>query len=1106
VARVKSRTAAAKGLALAAAVSLLAATMTESGIADTTVGSAEMAVTASPGGTRVDLSHLVYTARVGLVAHAVSPDDGGVVNTVATSFEVATIIGAGVEIAVNGKIVPPSKLGRRVEFADGTVRYTYYGVVLAPGKNEVALTPLGVDGLRGPSVVEGVWGPGAPATIRATGCAAPRADGRTPCAVQIAVVDRWGHPAAPGATLKVSIASGDAAIVTSAITGGAPIADTLPGTVATSSAGQRSIVVALGAGSTAMIPVVPGNTPGRIQLAAAVNELTTGVELDVMAYARPAIVTGLATVGIGAVPGQPGTDPTIPDGTDSRRGRVALYAAGLLSGDAVGSLAYDTAGPLAPTTATGTFEADPDDQPYATYGDASIRRDDALTQDKLFARVDDGHTSAMWGQFEATTGPQDAAGAVAMQVDGARVAVGSTTVSASGFSAENRVGYGRQVLNPSGLAILETLSHDNLVVGSEAVTLVTLDRRTGVILSQSLLQNSLDYTIDYTSGIIHFINIPLPYDAAFNPQQILVTYEYSATNGGAQTTGGRLDAALGHFDGVKLGLGYLNDSAGAENFTLVTENAGGLLPGGSWSASHASSNGFVPGASNGTITSGAGSALRVAGASSAGPYKLSFGYDTTSPAFGDPFGGLASPGLTDYHAALIRTIAGQGATLSFSYDRETNTGITEPGVSSAESNLAALLSEKLNSQFTVRAGIAMHQSETDDQPEPEPIASAGSALSAAAPGAMVMQADVGADWKASKQLGFSVDRDETIGGFDPTQPAQTTAQASWDLSGRGRIYARELWSAAPAQTFAASTAGLTTVASATHAFALGIEQNLSANTSVDSEYQVAGTGNGTDVNAAIGVRERLIVSPDLKGDAFVQRGAGIGPDAAGFAVYGLSFAYGAPAGWLKATSSLQDRTGEGGGATWSLGAAGKLDDQLALLESYEGSRALGSNTSDARVALAWRPSTSDRGAVFAGYERAAGNAAVAGDQSGVLSVDGVFRPAGGLEFTGRYARKIDGDSSYAVGTSLLGVGVRQRIGRGFDVGLETREVLAPAAGGGLHSTAAELGTMLGGTLRAAVGYNFGATADPTLAAAPTKRGVYVTLTTVIDRILGWGAH
>jgi hypothetical protein len=1086
----------AKTVAVAVMVSLCTTMLGGPGLAQTPPAGPA----AGPTLSQADLSHLTYTAREGLTVHALSPDDGGVVNAMATAFEVATIAGAGVEIAVNGNLVPMSRLGRRSEQDDGTVRYTFYGVLLAPGDNLVVLTPLGAGGLRGPSVTEHVWGPGAPAALHVSSCPKPRADGRTPCAVHIAVVDRWGHPAAPGSTLKAVISAGDAVFAPAEVTGGALLADSDP---AVGAANARSVALSLAVGSTATIPVVLGGNPGRIRIDASDADLSTQVVLDVMAYSRPAIVTGLATVGVGAVPGEPATDPTADDGTNSRYGRVALFGTGKLGGNAVGTFGYDTAGSLAPTTSTGTFNADPNDRPYLTYGDASIRRNDALTQDRLYARVDDGHTSAMWGQFGATTGPQGAAGAVALQVDGAQITAGSAVMSGSAFTASNEVGYGRELLNPSGLATLNLLAHDNLIVGSESVTLASIDRRTGIVLHQTVLQNSVDYTIDYTGGLIRFINIPLPYDILFNPQQILVTYEYSAIGGRARTTGARFDAPLGHFDDLRFGFGYLNDSTGSANFVLLTENAGGRLPGGSWSLSHASSEGTLPGIGSGTFADAGGNgggALRFGGSSVSGPYRVGFGYDTTSTGYGNPFGDLATPGLTDYHASLSRTLGTRGD-VALTYERENYSSLSGGlGAASTRSTIGAILREKLNARLSVHAGVTVHASDTAGV-----TASGSNAVSGADVRAGVTQAELGAEWRATKQLSLSAQRDQSIGGFDATQPAQTTAQASWDLGGRGRIYARELWTDSPLQ-LAAATGELVSAGSATHAVALGIEERLNPNTSIDSEYLISGTGSGTDVNAAIGVRERLILSKQLKGDAFIQRGQGYGSQTSGFAVYGLSLGYGDAAGRMKLTGSLQDRTGDGGGATWSLGAAGRLISDVSLLGAYQGSRAPGSATTDAHIALAWRPSLSDRGAMLLGYQRASGNANVAGAQSGVLSVDGVYRPTLRLELTGRYAYKTDGDSNYAVGTSLLGLGARERLGPRFDIGIETREVLARAAGGGLHSTAVEFGALAGNTLRAAVGYNFGTTADATLAAAPTRKGVYATLTTTIDRIFGWGAQ
>ena len=52
--------------------------------------------------------------------------------------------------------------------------------------------------------------------------------------------------------------------------------------------------------------------------------------------------------------------------------------------------------------------------------------------------------------------------------------------------------------------------------------------------------------------------------------------------------------------------------------------------------------------------------------------------------------------------------------------------------------------------------------------------------------------------------------------------------------------------------------------------------------------------------------------------------------------------------------------------------------------------------------------------------------------------------------------------------------------------------------------AAETGYQLGTSTRAAVGYTFRGTVDPTLTAQNTHRGFYATLTTVVDRLFGWG--
>ena len=45
---------------------------------------------------------------------------------------------------------------------------------------------------------------------------------------------------------------------------------------------------------------------------------------------------------------------------------------------------------------------------------------------------------------------------------------------------------------------------------------------------------------------------------------------------------------------------------------------------------------------------------------------------------------------------------------------------------------------------------------------------------------------------------------------------------------------------------------------------------------------------------------------------------------------------------------------------------------------------------------------------------------------------------------------------------------------------------------------------LGDSTRFAAGYNFSATADPSLATTPVHRGFYTTITSVVDHLFGWG--
>jgi hypothetical protein len=1107
-----------------------------------------------------DLTHLVFTATTGLTASLVDPVDDDVASSVSAGVEVETVKGAGVELRVGSVVVPFSRIGKRtIDVKTGVTRYTYYGVTLQPGPNTVTLTPLGADGLRGASTVHRIYAPGPPVKLTVTSSGAFRADGTSVDRLQIEGRDAWGHRAAPGNTVHVTLMQGDAHLERAAAANAGtsvaptPVAPT-PVPLASSSPGisaatviRQAVDVVLDADGDAMVRLVPGITPGPVVLRAECGDVSREIRYFLAPHLRKPFVSGLVTVGAGAVPGIPGEDPGEPDGTNSRRGRVAVFGSGAV-GNSLATFAYDTADTLQRSSeyggALGTYDGDPDDKPYDTTGDASLRRDDALSRDHLFARFDNGQSTAEWGEFRARTG-SDASplGAFDQLVDGAKVEVGADNSRATVFAARNDVGYDRRVFAPTGLANGVVLRPD-IVVGSEVVILATLDARSGAIITQTALTRGVDYSIEYATGQLDFIDDPLPLDEAFNPREIIITYEYDAPGSAARTIGGRAETAFGPNHALKLGVGYVNDTSGAGNIALASEDLSGTITGGSWQIAHATSRGeLLATSSDAPISGDGGSALSAQLTRATGPNRLSLVYNRTDAGYYDPFGGLDTPGLLEEHLTFAHKYAGGQGETAFEFGHEANAGIDLPG--STETTASLRSHRTLGKRVTVNASLERRiatSSATGPAFGPQTV-NLPSATATPIPVTLnglttpyqpltnesSTQATLGVDVKATSRVDFSVNRVQTLNGENDVQPSQTDAQLTYDLGKGGRAYLRERWSASPIESFAASTEAITAQTGGMRTTEIGLARSLGNDTTVDTSYLVDHTLNGSDVYAAMGVRERIALGA-VKGDAFVQHATAIGDtgstssgtaattsttgtaaagntvdNSGGFDLYGASLSYANPANTFRASGSAQLRTGSGAGVSISLAATGALSPEIAAFASINDARDAGADQADERVGLAWRPSRSDVGVTLLQFERTDGTAVIDNTEGGVLSLEQVLRAGARTEFVARYAYKVDGDAFYAARSSLAGLRVDQKVGSRFDVGAEVRRAdVRGIDGADATALAVEGGVRLGDSMRVGAGYNFSATADPSLSTTPVHRGAYLTVTTVVDRLFGWG--
>jgi hypothetical protein len=1093
-----------------------------------------------------DLSNLVFTAIAPTAATLVSPADGGY-GGAATPFVVSTGPGAGVELSVNGSVVPFSHIGKRdVVRATGETSYTYFGVGLIPGPNTIVLTPLGASGVRFKPSTYTVYGRGPAVSLRATFSGRLIADGKSASVLHVVALDRWGHPAMAGVGFDAIVRSGDVRLGSTATATRAPpepvplAAATLPNPeiaasappsgfsagnvnpqLGTSGAGSDYRAIA-GADGTADIPVVAGLRSGEASIDVSSDDAAnaTTARTYVWPYLRHPIVTGLVTGGVGAVPGDPGTDATAPYEANSRLGRIALYGAGQIAPTMSASLAYDTAGALDDSTSYGSFDENPNARPYLTYGDASVRRDDALSTAHLYAHIDDGFSSASYGEFVAKTG-DDAAGSLGgfdLLMNGARIDVADATKKLELFHATAGVSYGRQVFAPNGLATTAYDLQPNVVVGSDSLTLVAIDRHAGFIISETALVRNVDYTIDYASGVVRFINPPLAFDPSFDPQQILVQYEYAGA--GAVATGGSVKATVG---ALKVGAGYATDATGTGNVSLFDQSLSGALGSGTFSIEHLGTDGGigntlpVAGQTVDTGVSSRGDAYRAAIAGGLGALRYEGVVQSTSEGFNDPFGGLSTPGLTSARLALTKPIEGGDVSLAFDAELDSLYGAKSSDTSATvrvhrsfgrRIKATAALSERIISNNGVApsndASGILTQIDASSTTVAQPAAVA--APSSATAGG-VMQGELGATYAFSPAVNASLDRVFDLGGTAlaaSSNPAQTTAEITAALGKGSRAYFRELWTDSATQSFALSTQALTAAAASTHVTQLGIERQIGSATTIDTEYSIENVANGSDLYAAIGIKQRVIATSTLRGDVTLQHALAAGDGTGGFDVYGLSLAYdrGSP---FRATTSYQLRTGETPGATFALGAAGYLGSGVSLISSVDDVRSVGIATEDERVGIAYRPQDDDRSSALFGYDHLEGVGDVQGEETDVVSADAVHRMTPKLEATVRFAYEIDGDQYYPAHTSAAGLRLVQRVGPRLDLATDVRlSATSDVPGSATAGYAAEIGYRIADAFRVAAGYDFTKTPDLSLAAAPHPRGFYLTATSVVTSLFGFG--
>ncbi|HEY9027948.1 MAG TPA: OmpA family protein, partial [Burkholderiaceae bacterium] len=208
---------------------------------------------------------------------------------------------------------------------------------------------------------------------------------------------------------------------------------------------------------------------------------------------------------------------------------------------------------------------------WGTFGDDSTSVEDAPTQGRMYLRVDDGRSHALWGNFKLNLGTDNTLAQVNRGLYGLQgryvgeesTSFGDARLRADVYAAEPGTLAAREEFRGT-CGSLYYLRHQDVSRGAEKVWLEIRDRDSGFVLQRRALVPGSDYEVDYLQGRV-LLTSPLPSLAdngtlvragglSGQPAYLVVDYEYTPLSGDLDTlaVGGR--TAWWVHDGVRLGV------------------------------------------------------------------------------------------------------------------------------------------------------------------------------------------------------------------------------------------------------------------------------------------------------------------------------------------------------------------------------------------------------------------------------------------------------------------------------------------------------------------------------------------------------------------------
>lgn len=257
------------------------------------------------------------------------------------------------------------------------------------------------------------------------------------------------------------------------------------------------------------------------------------------------------------------------DGQGQVAGRAALFMKGMVKGDYLLTLAYDS-------EKQGRGVLFRDIQPdafYPVYGDASLKNFDAQTSGRFYLRAERGRTYLLYGDMQTAGSSAEARnlGVYSRTLTGVQQHFQNRMAMVNLFASRDSLTRVIDEMSGLGTSGPYAVSNANGVWGTEKVEIVTRDRnQPAVILNVETLLRFTDYEYEpFTRRLL--LRRPVPsMDDSLNPVSLRVTYEVDRGGEKSWVSGGDTAVNLGRF--VQVGGSWAEDRAPQSPYRLRSVN------------------------------------------------------------------------------------------------------------------------------------------------------------------------------------------------------------------------------------------------------------------------------------------------------------------------------------------------------------------------------------------------------------------------------------------------------------------------------------------------------------------------------------------------------